>query len=146
MQLDIIAAVLHLGQAANQFALVDAITAHQVQHHLEIFVRIAQPVDRRNGSHDQRIAAFEQGLGRRQPHLLDVLVDVGILLDIGVGGRDIRFGLVVVVVADEVFHCVVREELLELAIQLRRQRLVWRHHQGRFLHRLHQVGDGISLA
>jgi len=38
----------------------------------------------------------------------------GLLLDVGVGGRDVRLGLVVVVVGDEVLDRVVREEALEL--------------------------------
>src|SRR6187551_690283 len=45
----------------------------------------------------------EHALGRRQAHLLDVLVDRGILLDEEISLRHIGLGLVVVVVADEVF-------------------------------------------
>jgi hypothetical protein len=40
----------------------------------------------------------------------------------------------------------VREERLELAIQLRRQRLVRRHDQRRLLNVLDDVGDGVGLA
>ena len=59
-----------------------------------------------------------------------------ILLDIGVGARDIGFRLVVIVIADEILDRVLREELLELAVELRRQRLVGRQDQGRALGRL----------
>jgi hypothetical protein len=45
-------------------------------------------------------------------HAVDLLVDRGILLDIGVGARDIGFGLVVIVIADEIFDRVVRKKLL----------------------------------
>src|SRR3546814_6865478 len=38
-QLGVVTGVLHLGQAADQLALVDALAAHHVQHHLEVFVR-----------------------------------------------------------------------------------------------------------
>src|SRR5690606_34468001 len=55
-------------------------------------------------------------------------------------------GLVIVVVADEVLDRVVREERLELAVELGRQGLVRRHHQGRLLHLLDDVGDGVGLA
>ena len=57
-------------------------------------------------------------------------------LDVGVGARQIGFGLVVVVVADEVLDRVVREELLELAVKLRGQGLVVRHDQRRPVDRL----------
>ena len=89
---------------------------------------------------------LEQRLGRREPHLLDVLVDRGVLLDVGVGRRHVGLGLVVVVVGDEVLDRVVREELPELAVELRGQRLVVRQHQRRPLHALDHVGDGEGLA
>ena len=56
--------------------------------------------------------------------LVDLVVDVGVFLDVGVGARDIRLRLVVVVVRDEVLDRVVREELLELGVELRGQGLV----------------------
>jgi hypothetical protein len=73
------------------------------------------------------------------------LID-GVLLDVRVGRRDVGLGLVVVVVADEELHRVVREELLELAVELRRQRLVGRHHQRRPVHLLDDVGHREGLA
>jgi hypothetical protein len=49
---------------------------------------------------------------RRVAHAVDLLVDRGILLDIGVGARHIGFRLVVVVVGDEIFDRVVGKKLL----------------------------------
>ena len=69
--------------------------------------------------------------GGRVAQPLDVLVDRGVLLDVGVGLRDVRLGLVVVVVGDEVLDGVVRQHLAQLVGQLRGQRLVRRHHQRR---------------
>src|SRR5215213_4866510 len=60
-----------------------------------------------------------------------VLVDLGILLDEGVGAWNVRFGLVVVVIADEVFDGVVGEELGELARELCGERLVVRDDERR---------------
>ena len=54
-----------------------------------------------------------------------------VLLDVRVRRRHVGLGLVVVVVRDEVLDGVVREELLELAVELRRQRLVVRDDQRR---------------
>ena len=100
--------------------------ADRCSSHLEIGLGIAEAVDRRHGGDDDHVAPLQQRLGGRQAHLLDVLVDRGVLLDVGVGGRHVGLGLVVVVVGDEVLHRVVREELLELAVELRRQGLVVR--------------------
>ena len=70
------------------------------------------------------VAPGQQRVGRRVPQPLDLLVDRGVLLDVGVGLRDVRLGLVVVVVGDEVLDGVVRQQLAELVGELRRERLV----------------------
>ncbi len=117
-----------------------------MQHHLQVGLGVAQAIDRGHRGHDDGVLAFQQRLGRRQAHLLDVLVDRRILLDEGIGSRHVGFGLVVVVVGNEVLHRIAREELLELPVQLRRQRLVVRNHQRRSLHRLDDLGNGECLA
>ena len=63
------------------------------------------------------------------PHPVDLLVHRRFLLDVGVGARDVGLGLVVVVVRDEILDRVRREEALELAVELRGQRLVRRQDQ-----------------
>ena len=80
----------------------------ELQHAEERLGR-AQAVDARHRGHDQHVAALEQRLGRAQPQPVDLLVDVGLFLDVGVGLRDVGLGLVVVVVGDEVLDRVVRE-------------------------------------
>ncbi len=96
--------------------------------------------------HDDDVVALDQRAGRRVAHAVDLLVDRRVLLDIGVGARDIRLGLVVVVIGDEILDRVVREEALELAIELGGQRLVGREHQRRALRRLDHLGHGEGLA
>ena len=61
----------------------------------------------------------------------DLVVDRGVLLDVGVGGRDVP--LVVVVIGDEVLHRVLGERLAELVGELGGQRLVGRDDDGRAL-------------
>ncbi len=82
----------------------------------------------------------------RVAHAVDLLVDRGFLLDVGVGARHVGFRLVVVVIGDEIFHRVVGEERLELAVELRRQRLVRRQDERRALRRLDHLGHGEGLA
>ncbi|MNV04079.1 hypothetical protein D3C71_943640 [compost metagenome] len=145
-KIHVVAGVLQVSQASQQFALVEPVAAIHVQHHLQIGFRTAQTVDARHRGDDDRVLALEQCLGRRQTHLLDVVVDRRILLDEGVRGRHIGFRLVVVVVGNEILHRVVREERLELPVQLRRQGLVRRQHQGRALHLGDHIGDAEGLA
>ena len=68
------------------------------------------------------------------------------LLDIGVGARDVGFRLVIVVIGDEIFDRVVGKEAPELAIELRRQRLVGREDQRRALRLLDHLRHGEGLA
>ena len=67
---------------------------------------------------------------------VDVVVPGGVLLDIEIGLRDVRLGLVVVVVGDEVLDRVVGEELPELVTELRGKRLVVGDDERRLLHLL----------
>ena len=146
VQRHLVARILQRGQVAQQFALVDALPAREDKPHRQVILRRAEAVDRRHrGDHD-RVAPRQQRLGRRQAHLLDMVVDRGVLLDIGIGRRYVGLRLVVVVVGNEVLHGIVREERLELPVELGRQGLVRRHDDGRLLHRLDHVGDGVGLA
>ncbi len=79
-------------------------------------------------------------------HPVDLLVDVGFLLDIGVGAWDVGLRLVIVVVGDEILDRIVGEEALELAVELRRQGLVRRQDQRRTLDRLDHLGHGEGFA
>ncbi len=145
-EIHIVARVLQPGQPAQQLALIEAVATIDVQHHLQIGLRVTQAVDARHRGDDDRIRPLQQCLGRRQAHLLDVIVDRGVFLDEGVRRRHIGFRLIVVVVGNEILHRVVREERLELAIELRGQRLVRRQHQRGPLHMGDDVGDAEGLA
>ena len=133
---EVIARVLNGDEAPQQLVAIDNFTHAQGDHPVDILLRGAQPVDAAHRRHHHDIAAGEQAVGRRMPQPLDLVVDRGVLLDVGVRLRDIRLGLVVVVVTDEVFDRVVGQQLAELVGQLRREGLVGRHDQGRSLHRL----------
>ena len=87
-------------------------------------------MQRHRGDHDD-VPPGEQRAGRRVPQPLDLVVDRRVLLDVGVRLRDVRLGLVVVVVRDEVLDGVVGQQLAELGGQLRGERLVRRHHERR---------------
>ncbi len=103
----------------------------QPDHPVDVLLRRAEAVDAgHRGDHDD-VAPGEQGVGRRVPQPLDLVVDRGVLLDVGVRLRDVRLGLVVVVVGDEVLDGVVGQQLAELVGQLGGERLVRRHDQRR---------------
>ncbi len=130
-EIGLVPRVLHLGQPADRVALRQRIAFLQVQDHAVVLGRIADAVDRRHRRHDHAVRALEDRLRRRQAHLLDVLVDRAVLLDVEVARRNVRLGLVIVVVRDEVLDRVVRKELAEFGVQLRGERLVGCEHERR---------------
>ena len=99
-----------------------------------------EAVDARHGRHDDHVAALEQRMRGGMSEPIDLVVPARVLLDVRVRAREIRLGLVVVEVADEVFDRVLREELAELGVQLGGQRLVVGQHQRRPVH----LGDDRS--
>ncbi len=100
---------------------------------------------RYTGNYDD-VAPLEQGLCRGKAKLLDAFVYRGILLNINVLRRHIGLRLVIIVIADEIFHRAVREKRPELAAQLRRQRLVVGDDQRGPLHPLDDLGHGKGFA
>ena len=118
----------------------------QPDHPVDVLLRRAETVDARHGGHDDDVAPGQQAVGRRVAQPLDLVVDRRVLLDVGVRLRDVGLGLVVVVVGDEVLDRVVGQQLAELVGELRGQRLVGRHDQGRALQPLDQPGGGRRLA
>ncbi len=117
-----------------------------MQNHAEIRLGISEAIDRRDRRDDDRVPALEQCLGRRQTHLLDMVIDRGVFLDIRVGRRDVGFGLVVIVVGDEILNGVVRKELAHFAVELGGQCLVMGQHERRPLQSIDDVGHGERLA
>ena len=73
---------------------------------------------------EQHVVAADEVARGRQAQAVQVVVAAGVLLDVDVALRDVRLGLVVVVVADEIPDGVVREQLLELLVKLGGEGLV----------------------
>ena len=146
LEANVVALVLKLYKAAQQLLLRN-LSAHFEQHgHAGISFRRAHTVDAGNRRHDDDVPPFKQGPRRRVAHPVDLLVDRRFFVDIGVRPRHVGFRLVVVVVGYEVLDRIVGEELLHLPIELRRQRLVVGHDEGRPLQRLDDVRHSEGLA
>ena len=79
-------------------------------------------------------------------HPVDCFVYRAFLFDIGIRPRNIGFRLVIIIIRHEIFDGVVRKEILELAIKLRRQNLVWRQDQGGPLQFFNHLGHREGLA
>ena len=137
---------MQIDQAIEKNVAADLFTDAQRQHHGLIILFAADAVDAGNAGHHHHVAPGEKRTHGREAHPLDLVVDAGILLDERVGAWDIRFRLIIIEVADEIFDCIVREKAFELGIKLGRQCFVMRNHQRRLVHVLNYVGDGEGFA
>ena len=135
-EVEIVAAVLHVDQLAQQRVAVHLLAERDLGRHFDVVGGRAQAVDARDRRDDQGIGARQQRLRRRMAQALDLVVDRAVFLDVRVGRRDVRFGLIVVEVRNEILDRVVWKELAELGAELGGERLVVAQHQRRLLHEL----------
>jgi len=142
----IIALILQRHQLADDIPLIDRLFLLQIEDHRRIGLDRADAVETGHRCHDDHVIALEQRTGRAVAHPVDRLVYRAFLLDIGVRPRDIGFGLVIVIIRHEIFDRIVREEILELAVKLRRQDLVGGQDQRRPLQLVDDLGHGEGLA
>ena len=127
----VLAAVQGGHQLVQQLVPRDLLALGNFDEGLVEFRRVADAVDAAHARHHDHVpATTEQGACGAQPELLDLVVDRKVLLDVGVGRRQVGLGLVVIVIAHEVLHPVVREEVFELPVKLGGQRLVMAQDQG----------------
>ena len=92
------------------------------------------------------VPPLKQRARGREPQLVEFIIDGRFFLDVEIGGGNVGFGLVIVVIRDEIFDRVVREEVLEFVIELRGQGFVVRHHQRGPVRLLDHLGHGVGLA
>ena len=111
-ELQIVAHVLHAHQGLQNLAPGNALAHFEHQHQLAVLARIAQAVDAGDRRHDDHVLALHQRGSGAQAQALDVFVDRRVFFDVRVRRRHVRFGLVVVVVRDEVLDGVAPERNL----------------------------------
>ncbi len=142
----VVADVLGVDQRAQELVAVVLRADLEDQHALAPLLRRAEPVDARDARDHDHVASREQRARRAEPQAGDVVVLGRVLLDVEIRLRDVRLGLVVVVVGDEVLHRVLGEELPELVAELGGERLVVRDHERRALELLHHPRHRGGLA
>ena len=99
-----------------------------------------------DGGDDQAVAALEERARGREAQLVELVVDGRFFFDIEVGGGHVGFGLVEVVVGDEIFDRVVREKTFELVVELGGEGFVVGHDDGGAVGRLDYLGHGVGFA
>ena len=118
LKIHIVALILNIDELMDHLVPIFDHAGPQRDHHLLIVNRTSQAIDAGHGGHDDHVPPLGKRRRGRVAQLVNLIVDGGVLLDVGVGGGDVCLGLVVVVVGDKILHGVLREELLKLAVEL----------------------------
>ena len=146
LEFHVIAVILHQCQPADDVALRLGFAFFQVQDHLMVGAGVANAVNGRHGGDNHAIRPFQNRLGGRQPHLLDVFVDRRVFFNKQIPAGHVSLWLVVVVVRDKILDGVFRKKLAHFGIQLRGQGFVGRHDDGRPPGAGDHIGHGIGFA
>ncbi len=146
LEVEIVPLELDVHELAHDLLPAHLHAGPQGEGQVQILLRVAQGVDAAHRRHDDHVPSLVQGAGGGVAQPVDLLVDGGGLLDIGVAGGDVGLRLVVIVIGNEVLHRRVGEEPLELGAELGRQGLVVGQHQRGLLDLLDDLGHGVGLA
>src|SRR5690606_12720524 len=113
-------------------------------HGLEV-LRRTEAINTGDRGYYNDVPPADKSAGSRDAEAVNLIVDRGILFDVGIRLRDVGFGLVVIVVGDEVFYGILREEALELAIELGSESFIVRDDEGRLFCARNNIGHGEGL-
>ncbi|MBG9885172.1 hypothetical protein ABE10_00935, partial [Bacillus toyonensis] len=101
-EVHVVAVVLHRDELPDEGVAVIPLADLQRHHRAKVLLRGSEAVDAGHRRDHDDISPAEQRVRRRVAQALHLGVDRGVLLDEGVGLRDVCLGLVVVVIRDEV--------------------------------------------
>ena len=144
-EVHVVAFVLHVDKTTQDGSLFVGLALTNHQHLVGVFLGITEAVNTRHRRNHDRVSASQQRRSRSVTQPLDLVIYRRVLLDVGIGGRHVGLGLVVVVIRDEVLDSILGEELPELIGQLRGQRFIRRHHQCGPLQLLDRPRNGCAL-
>ena len=115
-------------------------------YHIFIIDGAAQSVNAGYRRHNDHVIPLGKRRRRRMAQLIDLIVNRRVFFNVGIRGRNIRLGLIIVIVGDKILHRVLREKFLELGIKLGRQGFIVGNDQRRLVQRLDDVCHGKGLA
>src|SRR5207302_2660873 len=140
------ALVLNFHEPAQERLAGNSLSRLQHHQHAVIGFRRAQAVDARDRRYDDHIAALEKRARGAHAQLIELVVDGGFFFYVGVGSGDVGFGLIIIIVADEIFHGILGKEIAEFVEKLRGKRLIMRKDQGRPAELLDNFGHSEGFA
>ena len=121
---NIVAAVAVGNQFADENIAADGHSRSNCKNKSLVFARVTERINAGNGCYDDDVATLKERACCAMAQAVNFIVDKGILLDIHILARNVRLGLVVVVVGNEIFHSGIGKEFTHLGADLRRQGFV----------------------
>ena len=144
LKLNVAAVVLNFDKLTHQLVALHRHAGAQRDHHAFVLGRIAHRIDAGNGRDDDDVPTLAQSSRCAVAQAFDLLVDGGVLFNIGIGRGDIGFRLIVVIIGNEILDRAVRKEFAEFRAKLCGKRLVVRDDERRTLDALddgrHRIG------
>ena len=125
----IVAFILQLDQAAAELVPLHLHTGAQADDHAAVIDRVAQGINAGNRRHNDNIAPLRQCRRGRMAQAVDLIIDGAVFFNIGIGGGDVGFRLVIVVIGDKIFHRIIGEKSAHLGADLTGQGFVWFQNQ-----------------
>ena len=132
-------------EIGEKLTLVEPVANFHLKRHGRIGFDRTDTVNARNRCHDDDVIALDQRTRCCVAHPVDLFVYGRFFFDIGIRPCHIGFRLIVIVIGNEIFDGIVRKEVFELAVKLRRKRLVRRKNKRRTLRFLNDLRHGEGL-
>ena len=116
VEIHIIAGILRVNQPSDYLIPIPAHARAQGYHHLLKILWLAKPINAGHAGNNNHVLTLNQRCCGRKPKLVYLLIDRGILGNVGIRRRNISLRLVIIIVGHKILHCILREVLLELAV------------------------------
>src|SRR5205814_2089897 len=101
VEVDVVSLVLDVDEHPEGVVAAELLAHLEADEETAVALGRADAVNAADARDDDHVATREERPRRGVPHPVDLVVDDRVLVDVGVARRDVRLGLVVVVVADE---------------------------------------------
>ena len=145
MEIHFITVILNIDQFFDYLIPVFLHSRTKWDHHIKEFFRCTQTIDTGYRGNHNNIFPFTESRCCRKTEFIDFIVRGSIFCYISIRRWNVCLRLVIIIIGDKVFHCVLREEFLHLSVKLRCQCFIVRKYQSWFVKLCDDVRHGEGL-
>ena len=145
-KIHLVPVILDVDELPDDLVPVLLHTRTQGYHHFLKILRLTQAIDTGHTGDDNHVPPLNEGRRRRQAQLINLVIDRRIFGNIGIAGGHISLWLVIIIIGNKIFHCILRKEFLHFPVKLCGQRFIMGNDQRRLIKLLNHIGHGKGLA